>query len=410
MIEPLTPKGFRDFLPEEALTRGVVLSKIKEVFKVFGFDPLETPAIEFASTLKGKYGEDEKLIYEFEDRGGRQIALRYDQTVPLARVVAQYPNLPKPFRRYQIQNVWRAENTQRGRFREFLQIDFDIVGVSSLLADLEIAQIISSVLTYLGFEKHKIMLNSRPLLFKLVKEAGVDEKLVVGAISSVDKLKKIGEEAVIDEMVQKGISKDTAKKVLDSFQHATAPDDVSDLLKMLESSGYTNFVFEPTLARGLEYYTGIIFEGEVEGFTAGSVCGGGRYDDLIGRFSGSDLPATGASFGFDRLLEAMREQNLLPVTKTNTQILVTIFSPELLNKSLETVKTLRDSGIKTEIYLDENAKLEKQLKYADAKGIPYALILGPQESKDNNVVLKDLNSQTQAKISLDQVIQKLIVL
>ncbi|OGY27516.1 MAG: histidine--tRNA ligase [Candidatus Woykebacteria bacterium RIFCSPHIGHO2_12_FULL_43_10] len=409
MIIPQTPKGFRDFLPSTSLKRKLVLAKIVSVFERFGFDPLETPAIEFAETLKGKYGEDEKLIFEFTDRGDRQVALRYDQTVPLSRVVAQYPELPKPFKRYQTQNVWRAENPQKGRFREFLQVDFDVVGSSSTLVDSEIAQIISAVLKELGFKKFRILLNSRPLLNDLMKSSGVDENLVTGAITSIDKLKKIGIDGVIQEMVGRGIPNEVAKKVIESFQNAKPNQEVQSVLDTLKDSGedMSSFVFEPTLARGLAYYTGIIYEAEVEGFSAGSVCGGGRYDKLIGQFSGTDYPANGASFGFDRVLEAMEEQGLLPEVKTTTKVLVTIFSKDLVQNSLKVAQELKAQGINTEVYLDTDAKLEKQLKYADAKGIPFAIILGPEEAEKAVVNLKNLSTKEQTQVPISEVITKL---
>jgi len=409
MITPQTPKGFRDFLPTTSLKRKLVLAKIVSVFERFGFDPLETPSIEFAETLKGKYGEDEKLIFEFTDRGDRQVALRYDQTVPLSRVIAQYPELPKPFKRYQTQNVWRAENPQKGRFREFLQVDFDIVGSNSTLVDAEIAQIISQVLKELGFKKFRILLNSRPLLTELMKNSGVSENLVTGAITSIDKLKKIGIDGVIQEMVGRGIPNEVAKKVIESFRNAKPNQEIQDTLETLKNSGedLNSFVFEPTLARGLAYYTGIIYEAEVEGFSAGSVCGGGRYDKLIGQFSGIDYPANGASFGFDRVLEAMEEQGLLPEVKTTTKVLVTIFSKDLVQNSLKVAQELKNQGINTEVYLDTDAKLEKQLKYADAKGIPYAVIIGPEEAGKNVVNLKNLSTKEQMQIAISEVSTKL---
>lgn len=404
-----TPKGFRDFLPEAALRRQLVLEKMTNVLSLYGFDPLETPAIEFAETLKGKYGEEEKLIFEFIDRGGRQVALRYDQTVPLARVIAQYPNIPKPFKRYQIQNVWRAESPQKGRFREFLQVDFDIVGSSSLLADAEIVEIITKVLGNLGIKQFQVLINSRKLLVELLQKAGVPENLVPGTIASVDKLKKIGVDGVTAQLKKRGLDEQKVKNLIDSFQNAQPNSEIKELFKIFNLLGVRplNYRFEPTLARGLDYYTGLIFETEIRGYSAGSVCSGGRYDKLLGQYSGSDLPATGASFGFDRLLEAMQEQNILPEKKTRTQALITVFSSDLLPKSLEVSSKLRSANINTEVYLETEAKLDKQLKYADNKGIPFAVIIGPDEASKSLATLKNLTTQEQKQISIEKLISEL---
>ena len=399
-IKVQTPKGFRDFLPEQANAREFVVGKIKETFKLFGFEPLETPALEFAQTLKGKYGEEEKLIYEFTTKGGDQVALRYDQTVPLARVIAQYPELPKPFKRYQIQSVWRGENPQKGRFREFLQCDIDTVGSSSPLSDAEVITAALAVAKNLGFKDSIMEINDRSVF------DGLDTKF----ISTIDKLKKIGPGGVIKELMERGKTVEEATLILDSIRVKEPTQTLSQVFSYLEILGFEknkDFKYEPSLARGLDYYTGTIFELVSPEYSGLSLGGGGRYDKLIGQYSGIDTPAVGFSFGFDRLIEAMAQLNLLPENSSFAKVLVTVFSPELLEKSIEVYSRLRSNNIPTEIWLDPDSKLDKQLKYADQKKIPYAIIIGSDEAKQKKITLKDLSKKTQKILTLDETIEKL---
>lgn len=391
-----TPKGFRDFLGEDARLRQNLISKFIASFELFGFEPLLTPALEYAEILKGKYGEEEKLIYEFEDRGGRQVALRYDQTVPLARVVAQYPNLTKPYKRYQIQPVWRAENPQKGRYREFLQVDIDTAGTVSLLADAEIVACVVSTLEDIGFENFTVKINDREIF------SGMPN----GVISTIDKLDKIGKEGVIALLKNQSYSEFQANDLLKKVTESTPTERINNLFEILTKMGISNsrYAFDPSLARGLDYYTGLIFEVEIEGYNSGSVGGGGRYDRLIGTFSESAVAAVGFSFGFDRIIEALSEQNLTVIGSSGTQILVTIFNEELTSNSLEAVSFLRNNGVKTEIYLDTEAKLDKQMKYADNKKIPFVLIIGPEEKDKDLVKIKDLKTTQQEQIKLKDVI------
>lgn len=380
-----TLKGFRDFLPKEMRKRQYVINTLKKVFESYGFEPLETPALEYQEILLGKYGEEgDKLMYKFKDNGDRDVALRYDQTVPLARVVSQYQNeLPMPFKRYQVQPVWRAENTQKGRYREFLQCDADIVGANSPLSDAEIINLAEKALEKLGFSNYKIVINDR------VNFANVPPL----AIATIDKLQKIGKEGVLKELGDKGIPASTLDEVLNK----KPTENLEKIIRLLNSP---RVVFDPTLARGLDYYTGLIFEIEIEGYPAGSVCGGGRYDELIGMFADKRVPAVGFAFGFDRLVEAMEEQNLFPADLTTTQVLITIFSPELKDKSIEIASQLRSKNINTEIYLDENVALDRQLKYADKKQIPFVIVIGPDEAKNNTVTLKNMKTREQQVTSL----------
>lgn len=384
-IRPATPKGFRDFLPSDLKPREFVLEKIIKTFKLFGFEPLETPTLEFAATLKGKYGEEEKLIYEFTTRGGNKVALRYDQTVPLARVIAQYPQLPKPFKRYQIQTVFRGENPQKGRYREFLQCDGDIIGVSSPLSDAEILNLVLQIYQSLGLNV-VIKINDRQNF------ENMDKKYV----SAIDKLEKIGESAVLSEMVAKGMNSEDAKQALSQLQKKPLTQNLQQILDLLKQmrADLSKIKYEPTLARGLDYYTGMIFETLTQGST-GSICSGGRWDQMIGNFTGTDQSAVGFGLGFDRTVEVLQNQNLLPVTKSSTQVLVTVFNNELLSKSIDVADRLRLRGINTQLWLSPENKLDKQLKYADLKGIPYVVIIGPEEANKGMVTLKNLADQTQ---------------
>ena len=376
-----------------------MLEKITLALEKYGFEPLETPAIEFAETLKGKYGEEEKLIFEFTDRGGREVALRFDQTVPLARTVAANPLLPKPFKRYQIQPVWRAENPQKGRYREFLQVDFDTVGASSILSDAEIIAAAIDSTKEVGFENFVMKVNDR--------ENFKDTPMEVVRI--IDKLGKIGEVGVIEQLKRAGYDAREAKALLKKLENSPPTKAIEGLFEILKDFKINpdNFAYDPTLSRGLDYYTGIIFELEVEGYSGGSVGGGGRYDNMIGRFTNEKTPATGFSFGFDRFIEAADEAGLLPKYEPRTRILITIFNEELLKESLSLVTKLRTRGIAAEVAQDPSEKLEKQLKYADSKKIPYAAILGPQEAKEGTVALKNLSTGEQIKLKENELVKKL---
>lgn len=407
-----TLKGFRDFLPEQARKRQYVISTLKKVFESFGFEPLETPALEYEEILLGKYGEEgDKLMYRFTDNGDRRVALRYDQTVPLARVAAQYQNdLPNPFKRYQIQPVWRAENTQKGRFREFLQCDIDTVGVDSPLADAEIIQIIVKSLETLRFKNFKVIINDRENLKFSTGNVELSQDRNIIAVRAIDKLKKIGEEGVLAELIEKGFEKQEASEILQKIQSTKPTQKLEEIFAILDQAGISkeNYEFSPTLARGMDYYTGIILEVEVEEYPVGSLGGGGRYDKLVGMFAGRDIPAVGFAFGFDRLMEAMEELKLFPENLGGTEVLVTIFSKDLEKQSLEISSRLRSNNINCETYLDASAKLDKQLKYADQKQIPYAIIIGPEEAASGKVVLKDLQNRTQETLSIDEVTSRLI--
>jgi histidyl-tRNA synthetase len=395
----LTPKGFRDFLPQQEAKRKFILEKLEPAIKSFGFDSLETPALEYADVLKGKYGEEEKLIFEFKDRGDREVALRYDQTVPLARVVASNPTLPLPFKRYQFQPVWRAEKPQKGRFREFVQFDFDIVGSDSIMADAETITAAISGAQSLGISKFLIKINDRDVFQGLSPEV----------IRALDKMEKIGEIGVLELLKKEGYDTAQGKGLLSRLRTTQPTKKISKLFSTLEDFKIDKdkYAFFPTLARGLDYYTGIIYEMEIEGYTGGSVGSGGRYDDLIGKFTEKDTPAVGFSFGIDRLVEALDQTSVFPTYRPNTKVLVTLFDESTASESVSLVSKLRKQGIQSEISLDAQEKLDKQIKYANNKGIPFVIFLGPEEVKSQVFTLKNLETGQQEKLKLNDLVKKL---
>lgn len=393
MIKPQTLKGFRDFLPEEAQKRQYVIDIIRKTFELYGFEPVETPAIEYLEVFTGNIGEDEKLFYKFKDIGGRQVALRYDQTVPTCRLVAQYPDkIIMPFKRYQIQTVWRAEKPQKGRYREFLQCDADIFGVDDRTADGETVALTIDIYKNLGFKKPIAIINDRDLY----------KRIPYKAIVAIDKLEKIGDEGVIKELVGKGYSPSSARQCLEEIKGKKPNDRLMQIFAFLDNYGMKdNYIFRPTLARSFSYSNGTIWEIIDENFTAGSLCGCERFDSLVSRFSSRRVPGVGFAVGFDRTVLAMEELGLLPQFKTKTKVLVTVFNKELLSYSQKLTQALRKTGINTDLYPDPNDKLDKQLKYADKKGIPYAAIIGPDEARNNTVTLKNLKDRSQQTVSYD---------
>lgn len=403
---PQTLKGFRDFLPGDARKRAWLKSKISTVFERFGFDPLETPTLEYEELLLGKYGsEADKLIYGFEDRGGRRVALRYDQTVPTARIVSQYRNqLVFPYKRYQIQNVWRADKPQKGRYREFTQCDADIIGSVSTIADAEILAVYASIYFEIGLNSLKIKINDRQQLVKSIQSAGFEASSIFSVIQTIDKLDKKSEAEVIEELLAKGFDKDVSTTLLASLKKAEIPDNLNQILSQAEALGIPKSTFEytPALARGLDYYTGMIFEGIIPEYSGGSVGGGGRYDNLIGDLVGMSIPAVGFGLGYDRTLEAAEELNKIPDVLASSEVLVTLF-PGYENQALQAAETVRKAGINTDIY-SKSEDMGKQMKYADRKQISWAVIIGENEAKADQVQLKNLKTREQKQVSLDEAI------
>jgi histidyl-tRNA synthetase len=417
-------RGMRDFLPEDVRRRDYVIGVVTDVYRRYGFEPLETPALENIETLTGKYGEEgNKLIFkvlrrgEHESSGETDLALRYDLTVPLARVVAEYRGkLPRIFKRYQVQPVWRADRPARGRFREFYQCDVDAIGSRSMVVETEVCAAVSDVLQELGFTDFVIKLNHRRVLTGLLDAAGVAPDLHGQALVAIDKLDKIGRDGVARELAERGIAESAAATVLDTFHGALTLDavkarltdqpdalaGVSELEQIMTLSAATSAAahlkFDPSLARGLSYYTGAIMEIAVPDL-AGSLGGGGRYDGLIGMFSGEDVPACGFSLGLERILVVMGERNMFPadVQKASADVLVALFDDAMIPEALRLAADLRKAGVRVEVYPDPD-KLGKQMKYAASKGIPFAAILGGDELARGEITVKNLTTGTQESV------------
>jgi histidyl-tRNA synthetase len=423
-IQPRTLKGFRDFLPDDMRIRQKVIGIFREVFESFGYEPLETPTLEHADILLGKYGDEaEQLIYQFEDRGKRKVAMKYDLTVPTSRVVAQYGDkIPLPFKRYQIQPVWRADNTQKGRFREFYQCDADTIGSSSMIADAEFIQMGLQVMQRLGFTDYVARINNRKFIDGLVQYAGADEKQFYAICIAVDKLEKIGLNGVVKEMESKKIAQSVIEKIVEIISlkgtnHELIStlkermkdvviaqeglDELGRLFSYLHSAGTdpTHYYFDLSIIRGLSYYTGPVWEFSVKDGGVGSVAGCGRYDKLIGLYLGKDVPATGGSFGIERIIEVVKDRGLLS-TGSNLMGLMTIFSPEHAEESFRIAQALRRLGRPVMLYPDEKAKLEKQMKYANKKNIEHVYIVGPEELKNKTVKVKNMKTGEQTTLTL----------
>lgn len=451
---PANAKGTRDYLPRDLVRRNRVFALLRETFERYGYEPLETPAVESTAVLEGKYGgEGERLLFRILKRGqdlesaGRALAapeadrsagalareladmaLRYDLTVPFARVIAAHQSeLALPFRRYQMQPVWRAERPQRGRYREFYQCDVDCVGSRSLTVEAEMLAMTADIFSRLGFLDFTIRVNHRALLAALLAGADVAEERRVPALVAIDKLDKLGEAGVRAELTAAGIVGATADALLRtltitgtpremlaalgstvgaSAEGAGALRDLSDLFDDLDLLGAppARFALDIATVRGLAYYTGIIYETVAAGAAVGSLASGGRYDRLIGQFLGRDLPCVGISFGIDRMFAAMDLLGLQgDAAATTTQALVTLFGTETLAASFALAGELRRAGIRTELYAEPKV-LRPQLAFADKKGIPLVCILGPDEVARGEVALLDLRSRAQEAVPLAEAV------
>lgn len=411
-VTPQTLKGFRDFLPETMAVRNYVKNLFIEVFESFGFEPLETPTLEYASVLKGKYNSetDDKLGYFFTDKGNRQVGLRYDLTVPTAKVLAIYNSqIQLPFMRYQIQPVWRADNTQKGRYREFMQCDIDTFGSSSPIVDAQFVAIVSTVLQRLNFKKYTIQINSRTVLKDILDRSGIDTNQN-DVILSIDKLLKIGEDGVKNELVSKGVTIDQVDSIFKYIKTAQPDKNLSEIFTKIESLGVpsTAYKFEPTLARGSDYYTGVLFETIVEEPKIGAIGGGGRYDKLVESLGGPDISAVGYSFGFEPLVDCIKELNLLPdLAKTTTRVMVANFGPETEKESINLANQLRSQGVNTLLYPTAD-KIGKQLKFASDKNIPFVALIGTNEAQNNQVTIKNLATKEQQTVNSGQVPSHLV--
>ncbi len=433
-IKPRLPKGMRDMLPDTMLKRQYVFGIVEDVFHTYGFEPLQTPVLELQETLMGKYGADaEKLIFNAQHAGGKeQLALRYDLTVPLARVVAQHENdLTLPFKRYQLAPVWRGERPQRGRYREFYQCDVDIVGVADMSADAELIGVVVTALRRLGFPEFRVKINNRKLLTAMGKYAGVPDAQGADLYRSVDKFDKIGAEGVQAELIERGIDAQVVARMMTLLQgegkglarldHAAATmgdlpaaaegiAELRELAAHLDAAGIPaqHLDFDFTMVRGLGYYTGPIFETVIEEPNLGSVSGGGRYDDLIGIFRKESLPTTGVSLGIERLIDLMDVLDLYPagISGTVVQALVTVFDAQTRPYATSLAALLRDAGLRTELYLGDK-RLGQQFKYADKKGIPVVVIVGSDEATADTVKLKRLADGQEVTVPRAQLVETL---
>ena len=472
-------RGMRDFLPSDVRKRNYVVGIIKEVYESYGFEPLETPAVENIETLTGKYGEEgNQLIFKILKRGEKldindkelaDLALRYDLTVPLARVVAQHKNdLPKFFKRYQIQPVWRADRPARGRFREFYQCDVDAIGSSSMIVEAELCSAVCEILQRLGFDDFTIRINSRKLLAEILNQVEIPYSQHTDALIAIDKLDKIGIDGVLSELDERGIEFEKGEKLIDFFRKTsnllntfqtlfTTTDsiisafskeskntiestsqmineafvvefskffessesiysgliEIEQILNLMEKSGAKGIkrvVLDPSLARGLSYYTGTIFEVRLEaGDFAGSIGGGGRYDGLIGMFGKEQIPACGFSLGLERILVVMEERGMFQkliddgkLKLDSADVLVTNLSEESTGEALRLAGDLRRAGLRVVVY-PETAKLDKQLKYASQLNVEFVCILGENELAENKVTVKNLRTREQQTVESGEI-------
>jgi histidyl-tRNA synthetase len=425
LIEPRTLKGFRDYLPETMIPRERLIDTARRVYRSYGFSPIDTPALEYLEILTGKGSEEtDKQLYKFEDHGGRWVGLRFDLTVPLARFAAQHVGqLGTPFKRYHIATVWRGENTQRGRYREFMQCDFDTIGTLSPTADVETALVIHDLLVAIGFDDFTIRVNNRRVLTGLLERLGlVDRSTAV--LRALDKLGKIGPQGVSDELVNvAGATAEQARDVLKLAELTGSSDQIlsqlsplvagsergeqgvhqlAELLAAAQAGGIPprRLQLDVAIARGLDYYTGTIFETFLGQLPAiGSVCSGGRYDDLAGLYTKQQLPGIGASLGLDRLLAAMEELGLLEKVSTPAPVFLPFFAESRLHDYLRLAASLRAADIGVEFY-PEAKKLGQQLKYADRRGFRLAIVIGDDEWAAGTCQVKDLASGQSQAVSL----------
>ncbi|NBA89220.1 histidine--tRNA ligase [Emticicia sp. CRIBPO] len=453
MSKPSLARGTRDFGPEIMVKRTFIFDQIRAVFQKFGFLPIETPSIENLSVLMGKYGEEgDQLLFKILNSGDftkdikendlekgpkallskvSEKGLRYDLTVPFARFVVMNRNdLHLPFKRYQIQPVWRADRPQKGRYREFYQCDADVVGTDSLICEAEIVLMLHEVFSRLNIKEFVVKINNRKILSgiaEVIGAAGREGELCV----AIDKLDKIGQEKVEEELLQRGFESASIEKLQPVFTITEQKDNLFDVLKKWLATSETGLkgveeleeiwklvaqyglespkiAFDPTLARGLSYYTGAIFEVKALNVQMGSISGGGRYDNLTGTFGMPGLSGVGISLGVDRIFDVMEELQLFPeqATQATTKVMITNFDEECRNAGLPVLTRLRAAGINAEIY-PESVKLKKQFDYANKKNIPYVLIIGSEEIITQTYSLKNMVTGEQSQVSVEQLIEKL---
>ena len=425
------PKGTRDFLPRQMKQRQYVMDVIRSVYEKHGFAPIETPAIENIETLMGKYGEEgDQLLFKIPMRaakaasGACDLGLRYDLTVPLSRFVAMHQNeIGRIFKRYQMQPVYRADRPGHGRFREFYQCDIDMIGAAAPLPEIALLQAVNDVFTALHFDAITIHINDRRILRAFIDVAGIAHDDETTAITAIDKLDKIGREGVLKELADRGIAPQAAQKLLDIIEakesnaqtldeldalfvsHDEARQAVAELRVIVETAGHfqnpPHLRVSPELARGLNYYTGAIFEIQAEGLSS-SIAGGGRYDHLIGMFSGKDIPAVGISLGFERICVIMEERGMFRDTDSGVDVVIAPFHRDALGKATELSAKIRETGLSCELYPGFD-KLAKQFKYANERNARFVAVLGEDEMRANTVTVKNMNSGEQKNVSFEEI-------
>jgi histidyl-tRNA synthetase len=434
-IQPRTLKGFRDYPPALAIPRERLMERARAVYRSYGFVPIDTPALEYTEILLGKGGEEtDKQLFRFIDNGGRDVALRFDLTVPFARFAAQHvAQLGTPFKRYHLAPVWRGENTQRGRYREFIQCDFDTIGTTSNAADVEVALVIGDLLAALGFDRFTVHVNNRMVLNGLLEELGLGDRSAP-LLRALDKLPKVGADAVVEEMEERaGVSSQQAHRVLDlaSLEGAnteilgrlsadfgtnpTAAEGIRRLHELVEVTAAAGqppdrFRIDLSIARGLDYYTGTVYETFLDDLPKiGSVCSGGRYDNLASLYTNQVLPGVGASLGLDRLLAAMEELGLLEERSTTADVLITQFDAGALAAYHRLAGRLRGAGLASEVFPDAK-RLGPQLAYAERRGFRAAVIAGDDELARGSWQIKDLRRTEQREVSDADVVTALTAL
>ena len=432
LIEPRTLKGFRDFLPEAMIPRERLIERVTKVYRNYGFCPIDTPVLEYLEILMGKGSEEtDKQLYRFKDSGGRDVGMRFDLTVPFARFSAQHlGEIGVPFKRYHLAKVWRGENTQAGRYREFMQCDFDTIGTTGVISDIETALVINDILervdlrTEGSFDKFTVHINSRKILNGALEKIGLSQS-AVPVLRALDKLAKIGSDAVVSEMTQTAnATEDQARAILDVASAKGTNEEIlsrletllegaelglegvaelRQILEAVKAAGVPEqrFVLDVSIARGLDYYTGVIFESFLDELPSlGSVCSGGRYDNLAELYTKQKLPGVGASLGLDRLFAGLEELNMIEKVFSTAEVFIPLFDANLSAQYCAVAAQLRKRGIGVELY-PEPKKLGQQLKYADKKGFKFALVVGSDEAERGVANLKDLRSGGHQEVSLD---------
>jgi histidyl-tRNA synthetase len=425
------PRGTRDFLPEEMIRLEYVMNTFKKIFEKYGFENFETPTFENFELLAAKGGGGDLIkdqIYYFKDKSDRELGLRFDLTVPLARVVANNPQLPKPFKRYCVGKVWRYEEIRKDRFREFWQCDIDTVGSSSMESDTEILAVVVEVLETLGFKKFCIKLNNRKILTGLIELIQAPEEKKFDIFRTIDKLDKLDKDSVKNELENVGLDENQITQLFKLIKLEGSPEyvlkkgediliktkigleglnELKEIVNFSKIYGFADkIVIDFSLARGLDYYTGPIFEAvDTSGKNIGSLAGGGRYDELIELFGGRPSPATGISFGIERIIEIMKEEKMLDLCKTKVKVFVANVNENVKKEAIKIAKKLRKEGINCQTDLMKRS-LTKQLEFADSLGIPYVIIIGPEELKKNKVKLRDMKLKKEKETKIEELIRE----